>query len=196
MTKLLIVFCKNPLLGQVKTRLAKTLGDEMALAIYLKLINHTQNVVKAVDADVAVYYSDYVDTEDSWNNAYIKKRQHGKDLGEKMFNAISEGLNMGYASVCLVGTDIYELTPGIIDGAFDKLNKSDVVIGPARDGGYYLIGMTRPDAKVFDISAWSTSSVLEETLLRVQEQGLGYAMLEALGDIDTEEDLQGTNLCD
>ncbi len=196
MTKLLIVFCKNPLLGQVKTRLAKTLGDEMALAIYLKLINHTQNVVKAVDADVAVYYSDYVDTEDSWNNAYIKKRQHGKDLGEKMFNAISEGLNMGYASVCLVGTDIYELTPGIIDGAFDKLNKSDVVIGPARDGGYYLIGMTRPDAKVFDISAWSTSSVLEETLLRVQEQGLGCAMLEALGDIDTEEDLQGTNLCD
>lgn len=196
MTKLLIVFCKNPLLGQVKTRLAKTLGDEMALAIYLKLINHTQNVVKAVDADVAVYYSDYVDTEDSWNNAYIKKRQHGKDLGEKMFNAISEGRNMGYASVCLVGTDIYELTPGIIEGAFDKLNKSDVVIGPARDGGYYLIGMTRPDAKVFDISAWSTSSVLEETLLRVQEQGLGYAMLEALGDIDTEEDLQGTNLCD
>ena len=196
MTKLLIVFCKNPLLGQVKTRLAKTLGDEMALAIYLKLINHTQNVVKAVDADVAVYYSDYVDTEDSWNNAYIKKRQHGKDLGEKMFNAILEGLNMGYASVCLVGTDIYELTPGIIDGAFDKLNKSDVVIGPARDGGYYLIGMTRPDAKVFDISAWSTSSVLEETLLRVQEQGLGYGMLEALGDIDTEEDLQGTNLCD
>ncbi len=196
MTKLLIVFCKNPLLGQVKTRLAKTLGDEMALAIYLKLINYTQNVVKAVDADVAVYYSDYVDTEDSWNNAYIKKRQHGKDLGEKMFNAISEGLNMGYASVCLVGTDIYELTPGIIDGAFDKLNKSDVVIGPARDGGYYLIGMTRPDAKVFDISAWSTSSVLEETLLRVQEKGLGYAMLEALGDIDTEEDLQGTNLCD
>lgn len=196
MTKLLIVFCKNPLLGQVKTRLAKTLGDEMALAIYLKLINHTQNVVKAVDADVAVYYSDYVDTEDSWNNAYIKKRQHGKDLGEKMFNAISEGLNMGYASVCLVGTDIYELTPVIIEGAFDKLNKSDVVIGPARDGGYYLIGMTRPDAKVFDISAWSTSSVLEETLLRVQEQGLGCAMLEALGDIDTEEDLQGTNLCD
>ncbi|MCG8386018.1 MAG: TIGR04282 family arsenosugar biosynthesis glycosyltransferase [Cytophagales bacterium] len=180
----------------MKTRLAKTLGDEMALAIYLKLINHTQNVVKAVDADVAVYYSDYVDTEDNWNNAYIKKRQHGKDLGEKMFNAISAGLNMGYASVCLVGTDIYELTPGIIDGAFDKLNKSDVVIGPARDGGYYLIGMTRPDAKVFDISAWSTSSVLEETLLRVQEQGLGCAMLEALGDIDTEEDLQGTNLCD
>ena len=196
MTKLLIVFCKNPLLGQVKTRLAKTLGDEMALAIYLKLINHTQNVVKAVDADVAVYYSDYVDTEDSWNNAYIKKRQHGKDLGKKMFNAISEGLNMGYASVCLVGTDIYELTPGIIDGAFDKLNKSDVVIGPARDGGYYLIGMTRPDAKVFDISAWSTSSVLEETLLRVQEQGLGCAILKTLGDIDTEEDLQGTNLCD
>lgn len=196
MTKLLIVFCKNPLLGQVKTRLAKTLGDEMALAIYLKLINHTQNVVKAVDADVAVYYSDYVDTEDNWNNAYIKKRQHGKDLGEKMFNAISAGLNMGYASVCLVGTDIYELTPGIIDGAFDKLNTSDVVIGPARDGGYYLIGMTRPDAKVFDISAWSTSSVLEETLLRVQEQGLGCAILKTLGDIDTEEDLQGTNLCD
>ena len=194
MTELLIVFCKNPLLGQVKTRLAKTLGDEAALAIYLKLVNHTQNVVKDLDVDVAVYYSNYIDTEDSWSNKYIKKLQRGKDLGEKMFNAISEGLDMGYSSVCLVGTDIYELTPGIISQAFEKLKKTDVVIGPAQDGGYYLIGMSQPNAPIFDISQWSTPNVLDETLQLVQRQNLSYTLLETLNDIDEEEDLKGTNL--
>ena len=194
MTELLIVFCKNPLLGQVKTRLAKTLGDEAALAIYLKLVNHTQNVVKDLDVDVAVYYSNYIDTEDSWSNKYIKKLQRGKDLGEKMFNAISEGLDMGYSSVCLVGTDIYELTPGIISQAFEKLKKTDVVIGPAQDGGYYLIGMSQPNAPIFDISQWSTPDVLDETLQLVQRQNLSYTLLETLNDIDEEEDLKGTNL--
>ncbi len=194
MARLLIVFCKNPQLGKVKTRLAKTLGDETALAVYLKLVNHTQQVVRDVNADVAIYYSDYIDTEDHWEKKYIKKLQQGTDLGERMYCAVSEGLGMGYQSVCLIGTDIFELTSEIVEQAFQSLEKSDVVIGPARDGGYYLIGMKRADARVFEVSQWSTATVLKETLRNVKQQKLSYSLLKELNDIDDEQDLRGTDL--
>ena len=194
MTKLLIVFCKNPQLGKVKTRLARTLGDDAALAIYYKLLQHTRVVAEKVQADVAVYYSDYVDHEDDWNENYIKKLQHGDDIGDKMYHAIAEGLGMGYEAVCLVGADIYTLTPEIIDHAFNVLQEKDVVLGPATDGGYYLIGMNSPAREVFQLSQWSCPTVLKETLHRVKALSWNFGLVDELNDIDEVSDLEGTGL--
>ena len=194
MTKLLIVFCKNPELGKVKTRLARTLGDNAALAIYLKLLRHTREVVDAVKADIAVYYSDYIDHEDDWNKNYLRRLQHGEDIGDKMYNAISEGLEMGYESVCLIGADIYALTSDVIRAAFETLHKKDIVIGPAEDGGYYLIGMKKATKKVFELSKWSHHTVITETLGHIKALNASYGLVDKLNDIDEEDDLQGTDL--
>ena len=195
MNRLLIIFARNPELGKIKTRLAKTLGDEMALAIYYKLLAHAQQITHNLDYDKAVYYSSYADTEDNWDNrVYKKKVQKGHDLGERMFNAIDDALAAGYESVVLIGTDIYELTSEIIDNAFNKLTVHDVVIGPAKDGGYYLIGMKKPNSSIFKLSAWSTPGVFSETVKRIENADLSWAKTALLNDIDEPEDLRGTDL--
>ncbi|HNP18118.1 MAG TPA: TIGR04282 family arsenosugar biosynthesis glycosyltransferase [Fulvivirga sp.] len=195
MSNLLIIFARNPELGKTKTRLAKTLGDEMALAIYYKLLSHIQRITKDLDCDKTVYYSGHVDTEDNWDNEiYKKKVQKGHDLGEKMHNAINDGLQAGYKSVVLIGTDIYELTSGIIASGFEKLKSNDVVIGPAKDGGYYLIGMKSPSKAIFQISKWSTPNVFNETVALIEREKFSWAKTALLNDIDELEDLKGTDL--
>lgn len=195
MTKLLIIFVKNPEIGKVKTRLAKSLGEEAALAVYLKLLTHTQHVVEGLDCDKAVYYSKYIDTEDNWDNKHYQKHlQKGADLGERMAHAISTALAIGYDSVCLIGTDIYEITTGVINHAFSELEKNDVVIGPAKDGGYYLIGMNRPYPQIFNLKQWSTSNVYSKTIELIEQAHLAYGQTKMLNDIDVLEDLKGTDL--
>ncbi len=195
MSKLLIIFARNPELGKTKTRLAKTLGDEMALAIYYKLLSHIQQITEDLDCDKAVYYSGHVDTEDNWENKiYKKKVQKGHDLGEKMHNAINDGLQAGYQSVILIGTDIYELTSEIITSGFEKLENNDVVIGPAKDGGYYLIGMKQSHPNIFKLHAWSTPSVYSNTIKLIEAEKLSWAKTALINDIDELEDLKGTDL--
>ncbi|MEM1408692.1 MAG: TIGR04282 family arsenosugar biosynthesis glycosyltransferase, partial [Bacteroidota bacterium] len=157
MTNLLIVFCKNPVLGKVKTRLAKSIGDERALAVYKKLLEHTYRVANECTGDYAVYYSDYVNKNDLWAEASYKALQYGGDIGERMSNAISDGLTRGYLSVVLIGADIYELSSEVIDKAFFALKSNDVVLGPAKDGGYYLFGMKKPCPELFQLKKWSSS---------------------------------------
>jgi len=192
---LLIVFVKNPELGRVKTRLAKSIGDEEALAVYLKLLSHTYNVTERVSCDVAIYYGKYVDSEDYWDNKHYKKVvQRGASLGERMHHAINENLITGYKKVCLIGSDIYEISAQVIEKAFEKLDNKDVVIGPAKDGGYYLIGMKKPNSRIFDIKNWSTPNVFSETVNLIEEEGLTYGQTALLNDIDELEDLKGTDL--
>lgn len=192
MNKLLIIFVKNPEVGRVKTRIAKAMGDEAALAIYLKLIAHTHEVVEQLECDKAVYYSAFVDTEDNWNNKkYQKHLQKGEDLGKKMINAIDEGFAAGYEYVCLIGSDIYELTGEVIKSAFAKLQTCDVVVGPAKDGGYYLIGMKKPHPGIFALDQWSTPNVFSETIKRIEQARLSYSQTRLLNDIDTPEDIKG-----
>lgn len=191
----LIVFVKNPELGQVKTRLAKSIGEEAALAIYLKLLSHTYEVTSKLDCDVAIYYGKYIDSEDYWENKKFKKfKQFGNDLGERMHNAIAQSLERGYDKVCLVGSDIYELNFQIIQDAFNRLDKNDVVIGPARDGGYYLIGMKEPHRKLFQLTGWSTPHVFKETIDKIEQAGLTFDQTKMLNDIDDINDLKETDL--
>lgn len=195
MSRLLIIFVKNPEIGKVKTRLAKSIGEEAALAIYLKLLGRTHEVADLLNCDKAIYYSEYVDTEDNWENRRYKKHlQKGDDLGQRMNNAICEAFSAGHSSVCLIGTDIYELTPEIINDAFNKLASHDIVIGPAEDGGYYLIGMNKPHPEIFQLKHWSTPDVLIETVRLIEAQALTFCKTKLLNDIDHVEDLKGTDL--
>jgi uncharacterized protein len=188
--KQLIIFYRNPELGKVKTRLAKTMGDEKALAIYLRLAEHTRSICQELSLDKVVYYSHFVDTEDAWlNSSFQKKIQQGNDLGEKMQNAFAGGFKIGYTSICIIGTDCFELTSKIIEQAFDQLKKHDTVIGPANDGGYYLLGMKKPTPELFQSKNWSTDSVARDTVNDFKRLGLSFVKLPSLTDVDEEKDL-------
>lgn len=190
MTNHLIIFAKNPVLGKVKTRLAATIGDEKALNVYKELLQHTHDISSKVKANKVVFYSDFVKNQDLWDQAkYIKKLQKGDDLGARMSDAFERTLAEN-RKVIVIGTDCKELTPEILTQAFDTLNYVDVVIGPALDGGYYLIGMKNREEALFQNINWSTSYVLEQTIRKINTQKLSYVLLKTLSDIDTEEDLK------
>lgn len=190
MHSLLIIFYRNPELGKVKTRLAKTIGEEKALAIYLKLSSHTRDSTEELAVAKVIYYSEFADTEDHWpNTSYQKKVQHGNDLGEKMHDAFVNAFADGYKSACIIGTDCLELTPSIIKNAFKQLKTHDAVIGPALDGGYYLLGMNKFHPEIFKEKSWSTASVCADTILDFKNLKLSFSKLETLSDIDDENDL-------
>jgi rSAM/selenodomain-associated transferase 1 len=191
---LLIIFYRNPELGKVKTRLAKTLGDEKALAIYLKLSSHTRAITENLAIDKVIYYSNFLDTEDVWpNTTFQKKLQNGNDLGEKMNNAFVEGFQSGYERVCIIGTDCFELSGDIIKQAFDQLQTNDAVIGPAKDGGYYLLGIKKQMPELFKNKTWSTDTVSTDTIQNFKDLRVSFAQLQILTDVDEEKDLP-TNL--
>ncbi len=193
----LIIFLKNPELGQVKTRLAQQIGDDAALAVYFKLIHRVRQVTDEVKFDKAVYYSRFVDKEDYWDNRrYTKYLQKGKNVGDRMSQAIKEVLEEGYSKAVLIGTDILDLRPDILENAFSLLDSNDVVIGPAKDGGYYLIGMKEAHPELFDLEYWSTPNVFSETVKRIHAAKLTFAKTDLLQDIDEVADLKGTDLYD
>ena len=188
--KAIILFTKNPELGKVKTRLAKTIGNEKALYIYKKLLVHTQEIVTPVRADKFVFYSDSITEEDQWNaGSFYKKVQHGDDLGKRMAHAFQEIFHLGYESVCIIGSDCYELTSAIIEKAFLALETNETVIGPTFDGGYYLLGMNQFHETVFNNKTWSTDSVYIDTITDFKNLNLSFSTLNKLSDIDEEKDL-------
>ena len=188
--KLLIIFYRNPELGKVKTRLAAALGDDMALAIYIKLVHHTRAITENLAVDKVVCYSNYVDTEDNWpNGVYSKELQKGETLGQKLEHAVKNGFDRGYASLCVIGTDCFELSESILKESFGKLEASDAVIGPARDGGYYLLGLKKFSPVFFYNKQWSAPSVAGNTIGDFERLGWAYHTLPLLADVDTERDL-------
>jgi rSAM/selenodomain-associated transferase 1 len=187
---LLIIFYRNPELGKVKTRLAATLGDDKALAVYLRLVNHTQAITEKLAVDKIVYYSHHVDTEDSWDNeTYQKQIQKGNNLGDKLEHAVKHAFDQGYQYVGVIGSDCLELTEEILKNSFLKLQTNDAVIGPAKDGGYYLLGMRKFITEVFKNKKWSTATVGKDTINDFKRLGLIHFVLPVLSDVDREEDL-------
>ena len=195
MKQLLIVFIKNPILGKVKTRLAASLGDQKALRVYKKLLDHTLRITGNLEYDKIVYYSDFVPEQDEWLSAGFKQGlQIGQDLGQKMENAFEEGFRTGYSRILIIGSDCFELTSYHISKAFDNLENSNVVLGPATDGGYYLLGITELFENVFENKKWSTDSVLRDTIKNLTDSNIKFNLLEQLNDIDTESDLQSSKI--
>ena len=190
MNNALIIFIKNPVKGKVKTRLAATIGDDMALVIYQKLLKHTLNIVEHVAAHKFIFFSDAIEESIGYINTPVDKFvQSGNDLGEKMNNAFEQLFKNKYERIIIIGTDCPCITTNILEEAFSKLNDNDVVIGPAADGGYYLIGMKQMQNTLFDNIAWSTSSVLYSTIDKCVNNKLSYTLLAELNDVDEEKDL-------
>jgi len=187
----LIIFVKNPVLGKVKTRLAADIGNEKALKVYQYLLNYTKDVLLECPFDKVVYYLDEIAFSDIFEFEYFDKElQNGFDLGDRMQNAIKASLDLGYKKAVLIGSDCAEITSAIIEEAFEKLNNHDVVLGPAIDGGYYLIGMQKSQKQLFKNKQWGGSNVLVDTLLDLKEKDNSYYLLPALNDVDTLEDLK------
>ncbi len=187
---LLMIFAKNPELGKVKTRLAKTIGNEKALMIYLKLLEHTHAVADKVFADKAIFYSNKVQDFDILDYyKFPKFLQKGKDLGERMERAFGQAFAQNYDKVVIIGSDCIEINSAIIEDAFTALNDNNVVIGPAEDGGYYLLGMDRHYPHLFKNKIWSTPDVFLDTLLDLKKLKLSYSLLPTLSDVDEEKDL-------
>jgi rSAM/selenodomain-associated transferase 1 len=184
----IIIFIKNPELGKAKTRLASTVGPERALAIYIALLGHTRQVVRSVPARRLLYYSSFIDQQDEWPSSdFDKHLQVEGALGKKMETAFQQAFEAG-TPVLIVGSDCAQLTPDILLSAIDKLKTHDTVLGPAEDGGYYLLGMNRFLPELFRNIAWSTEQVFPQTVAILEKLGATYGLLPTLSDIDYEED--------
>ena len=187
--RLLLIFTRNPKLGKCKTRLAATIGGQAALDIYMILIRHTAEITKDLSCSKEVYYSEEVPENDFWDkDNYAKLLQEGSDLGERMYNAFKSGFQKGYKKIILIGSDIYDLNSETIEEAFVEIENADFVIGPAADGGYYLVGMKTLNNEIFQNKNWGTETVLEDTLNNLNHKKV--KLLEIKNDIDVYEDLE------
>ena len=192
----LIIFVKNLIDGQVKTRLAATLSNEEAMDIYKQLLQKAHRTVEPFETDKIIFYSDFI-ADDIWeNNLFQKKIQEGNDLGARMKNAFKSlsaahagSFTSGYEKVVIIGTDCPGINETILKDAFAKLENHDIVIGPATDGGYYLLGMKKEHPYLFQNIGWSTEVVLKQTIDRCDIHQVSYFLLPELSDIDEEKDL-------
>ena len=188
----LLIFARYPELGRVKTRLAASIGDEAALAVYQELLHHTFAATAAVAAHKTLWLAEPpaapVALPEAWSN-YEQLYQAPGDLGSKMQAAFAYAFAAGATAVLIIGTDCPGLTTELLLRAYALLVTHDVVIGPAEDGGYYLLGMRELYEHLFVNKSWSTDSVLAHTLTDADRLGLRVAQLPTLRDVDDATDL-------
>lgn len=190
MRNALLIFVKNPALGKVKTRLAKTVGDYNALKIYQHLLEHTMEITYDIDMDRFIYYSEFIPTRDEWPSVFYQKElQKGEHLGEKMKNAFSQVFDEGYKKVVLIMPDCPKMTDTIIEKSFKVLDTHDCVIGPTNDDGFYLIGMKGYFPEIFEDKTYETATLYNDTVEHIEKAGKSYFKLPTLVDVDMEEDL-------
>jgi rSAM/selenodomain-associated transferase 2/rSAM/selenodomain-associated transferase 1 len=191
----LILFTRYPVAGQVKTRLTAALGAQGAAEVHRRLLLHTlraaQTACEKLAVDLEVRFSG--GTEQSmkhWLGDHIRFVSQGPgDLGERMAGAFDESFRAGSTATVIIGSDCPGLNPDRIAAAFNRLTESSVVLGPAQDGGYYLVGLSRPMPEMFRGIAWGTGEVLADSLAVLERCGCGVILLEPLADIDRPEDL-------
>lgn len=192
MKNILLIFIRNPVLGKVKTRLARTVGEEEALRIYQILLKKTRAAAQECQVERWLFYSDNVDSQDQWPaDIFQKYLQHNGDLGERMQAAFQQAFDIGAEKVVIIGSDCPELSGQGLQQAFDQLDRADFVIGPVPDGGYYLLGMKTLEPAVFHGIEWSTETVRETTIKKINGVGKSVALLPMLSDVDTEADWKG-----
>lgn len=186
---LLLIFTRNPELGKCKTRLAATVGDEKALEIYKFLLSHTARITKNLSATKQVWYSQEVWENDIWGTTtYDKMIQKGNDLGARMAYAFQLGFESGYERIIVIGSDMYDLAQTDLEEAFEILKANDYVIGPAQDGGYYLLGMKAFKPELFKNKNWGNDTVLRNTLKDLEKENLH--LLDTRNDIDIYDDIK------
>ncbi len=185
----LIIFVKNPIPGTVKTRIARSVGNDKATEVYRHLLQYTQQITRYGPWEKIVYYADFVNPSDGWDG-YGKCQQTGDDLGARMANAFGEQFAAGAEKVLIIGSDCLTITENHLSAAFQRLDDADVVIGPATDGGYYLLGMKQLHLSLFKDMPWSQPELRSLTEHTIQQQGLTFTCLEELTDIDEWSDYE------
>jgi uncharacterized protein len=191
----LIVFTRYPIPGKTKTRLIPALGAAGAANLHRQMTEHTLAQVRQLRADsvaIAIHYAGATTDRElaDWLGADLVYRAQGDgDLGERMARSIKIAVQAGYERVIIIGTDCPGLTTDILRLAFEQLHDRDVVLGPAIDGGYYLIGMQRLIPELFLEISWGTSVVRQQTIEIATKLGLSMGDLPLLADIDRPEDL-------
>ena len=186
---LLLILTRNPELGKCKSRLAAKVGDQAALEIYNFLLDKTVSFTKDLKVEKWVYYSETIWMDDIWDNkVYKKKLQVGNDLGERMMNAFDEGFMAGFENIIIIGSDMFHLDQTDLEAAFSKLMDHDFVLGPAEDGGYYLLGMKSLKKELFQNKEWGTNTVLADTLSDIKDEK--FVLLDEKNDVDYYEDIK------
>ncbi len=185
-----IVFLKAPRPGLVKTRLAAELDEAAAAAIDVVLIHRTlAALARCEDVELRFTPDDAQAEIEHWRRpVWILNSQGPGDLGQRLERAFAEAFAAGAARVLAVGTDCPGLTPEDIAGAFAALAGNEVVLGPAEDGGYWLIGLRQPAPELFQDIPWSTGEVFATTEARARAAGKSVAVLRRQLDVDTLED--------
>ena len=192
----LIVFVKNPIPGAVKTRLQTRYAPDQVATLYTAFVRDVLARAERIDVDQRVVAFDPPDAESEvrtlfgggkaqWQ--YVPQVQD--DLGTRMREALVQQLDAGASAVVLIGTDIPSLPDSHITQAYDLLRTKDVVLGPSVDGGYYLVGVSKPMPEIFEDVEWSTSSVLAQTIDRVQRAGHTLGLVPPYFDVDTPDEL-------
>ena len=196
----LIVFTRYPEPGTTKTRMIPELGAEGAADLQNQMTKHIISRLKACDELQSVkmevrFEGGNSDLMAQWLGSGIHYRHQGQgDIGQRMERALAEGFQDGSQEAVIIGSDIPDITCDIIQKAFEELKNHDLALGPAKDGGYYLIGLKQDafnqrNQQLFSAIDWSTSRVLTQTLATAKKLGMSYILLDTLADVDRPKDL-------
>lgn len=192
-SRCIVVMAREPRSGAVKTRLARAIGDERAAALYEAFLRDTIATCAGTSADVIISFAN-----DAPRSAAFFARiapsltavpQPNGDFGARLSAGIAAGFAAGHTRVAVVGSDIPHMASGWIDDAFALLDDADMALGPAHDGGYYLMALRQPEPRLFRGIDWSSGREFAQTLTRARECGLRVALVETTFDIDNEADL-------
>jgi rSAM/selenodomain-associated transferase 1 len=191
----LLFFIKYPETGKVKSRLASVIGNEPAAMLYRGFIMQMLSTLEKGDFPLYIcfYPRNALKSLKEWlGNKHHYIPQKGKELGERMRNGFIKAFSLGHKRVVLIGSDIPDLLLEFVEEAFTSLKKKDIVIGPALDGGYYLIGFKNKtfSPQVFEGMAWGTETVFDETMKALKKLRRKVHILPYQRDIDTAEDLE------
>ena len=189
-----IIFAKYPSPGKVKTRLGKQVGYEVSAALYRLFVEETFALVKRADVQ-NVYVA--IDPEEKLHDfstmvprGFHVFSQSGKNLGERLFNAFDYVSSEGAERVMALGSDSPTLPAEFVDRGFSHLANVDLVVGPADDGGYYLIGVKQPEKRLFENIDWGSDSVLQTTIKRAAQLQMSYSLLPSWYDVDELQTLR------
>jgi uncharacterized protein len=189
--RLLILLVSNPSEGNGLSQLSAEIGEKKAGEVYMHLLAHHLQCSFPIDADKAVFYSDFIDDKDVWKKSGYKQfLQEGKDPGLKIINAFNQAFSKGYSRVIVIGTESFEMNTELLDEAFDKLDENEVVIGPSLKNDYYLIGLNSMQKELFLDKNWGEDNLFLDTVLDIKKLKLKYQILKTLNKVVNLEDLQ------
>jgi uncharacterized protein len=191
----LLIFARYPVPGQVKTRLIPALGADGAALLYRQMVEHTLQQarvlgqIRPISIEIWFTGGSKAQIQDWLGRDLIYELQPPGDLGDRLSYALQTTLNKGNTAAVVIGTDCPELNPAILEQSFSALQHNELILGPARDGGYYLIGLQRLIRELFVGISWSTAEVFQQTDKIAESLNLTRAYLTSLSDVDVPQDL-------